>query len=127
MKADKLTSWDSLELARILASEYAEAEDLAEAFPSINKVENFDFNSIPEFVQKHWRFFLASFDFLDLVGWRSEKDQEDKRDEIAMDEYDDYCDEWLEELCIKILEISSYFRCMDLAERCGFPPKRKSS
>lgn len=135
MKADDLTNWDAMDLARILAYEYIDALDIFTVFPSLARVERFDLMKFPDFVEKNWRLILSAYDLIDLISWRKQKEEQEEikefdneqdllliEEEEAKNEYEDAV---LEEYCIRVTEIATLLRRRDLGEICGFPPKRR--
>ena len=135
MKADDLTNWDAMDLARILAEKYTDAFEMYTAFPSMARIETFDLVQFPDFVKKNWRFILSSFDLIDLISWRKQKEEEEEiekldneQDQLLIEEEEakkEYEDAVLEEYCIRVSEIATLLRRRDLGEVCGFPPKRR--
>ena len=130
MIADNLSHWDALDLARVLACKFIDTDDLAEAIPSVEKVDSFDWNMLPEFIENEWRLILAHYDIDDLNAWLEEKEYEEEwerwREEIAEDEYE-YLEWRLDEYCWKVIEMVDSFHYQDLAEQWGHPPKRKGN
>lgn len=127
MIADNLSNWDALDLARILACKFIDTDDLAEAIPSVEKVDSFDWNMLQEFIENDWCLILAHYDIDDLNDWLEEKEYEEEwerwRDEIAENEYE-YIDWRLDEYCWEVIEMADAFHYKDLAEQWGHP-KRK--
>lgn len=95
MKADNLNNWDALELARILAERYLDAEDLVEAIPAAEHVGTYETEVLPEFIENNWRWILGCFDKGDLSWWvdaaEAEEELERERDEYEMAEHE-YCE-----------------------------------
>ena len=54
MTADRLSNWDAVDLARILADRFADSEDLLEAFPAVGEADSFASDALPEFIEKNW-------------------------------------------------------------------------
>lgn len=130
MIADSLLNWDKTELANILADKLADADDLVEAFPSIEKASTIEEDILEVFIQSNWKLILSSFDVEELNEWIEEKDYEEewerwKNECIEEDqEYAEYKDD---EYWWSFLELMFSFRVMDLAERWGHPPKWRKS
>lgn len=130
MIADTLLNWDKTELANILADKLADADDLVEAFPSIEKASTIEEDILEDFIQSNWKLILSSFDVEELNEWIEEKDYEEewerwKNECIEEDqEYAEYKDD---EYWWSFLELMFSFRVMDLAERWGHPPKWRKS
>ncbi len=130
MIADTLLNWDKAELAVILAERLADAEDLMEAFPSIEKPCVMEEEILPDFIEQNWKMILHDYDIQELEGWIAEKEYEEswenwKNDCAEQDyEYEEYK---LDEYCWSIIEIALNFRVMDLAEQWGHPPKWRKS
>ena len=127
MKAEQLIVWDAVELARILARIYCDADDLFEAFPSLERVDSFDCELLPEFIDRNWQYLLRYYDTDMLESWIEEKEYEEEwekwRNKVAEDEYD--YKEWrLEEYCWNVIEVVDWFHYKDLAELWGHPPKK---
>ena len=133
MKADDLTNWDAADLARILASEYCDAFDLFRAFPSLLGSDNYDVLKDPDFIERNWRFIVSSFDLLDLLEWRKQKEDEEEiaeldneQDLLLIEEEEakyEYVEAVLEDYCVWVTEISKLLKRRDVGEICGFPPK----
>ena len=127
MIADNLSNWDALDLARILACKFIDTDDLAEAIPSVEKVDSFDWNMLQEFIENDWCLILAHYDIDDLNDWLEEKEYEEEwerwRDEIAENEYE-YIDWRLDEYCWKVIEMADSFHYKDLAEQWGHPNRK---
>ena len=123
-------NWDKAELAVILAERLADAEDLMEAFPSIEKPCVMEEEILPDFIEQNWKMILHDYDIQELEGWIAEKEYEEswenwKNDCAEQDyEYEEYK---LDEYCWSIIEIALNFRVMDLAEQWGHPPKWRKS
>ncbi len=127
MRADKLMNWDAIDLARMLAIEYLDQEDLIAIFPSIDKVDSFDCDILPDFIEKNWIFLLGYYDVHELESWLERNRYEEEWDEWRADmaEYDHEFTEWkMEEYCLNVIEIADMFRYQDLAEQWGHPPKK---
>ena len=130
MIADTLLNWDKTELANILADKLADADDLVEAFPSIEKASTIEEDILEDFIQSNWKLILSSFDVEELNEWIEDKDYEEewerwKNECIEEDqEYAEYKDD---EYWWSFLELMFSFRVMDLAERWGHPPKWRKS
>ncbi len=130
MIADDLSNWDALDLARVLACKFIDTDDLAEAFPSVNKVDSYDGKMLQEFIENDWCLILAHYDIDDLNAWLDEKEYEEEwerwRDEIAENEYE-YLEWRLDEYCWKVIEMVNSFHYMDLAELWGYPPQKSKN
>lgn len=130
MIADTLFNWDKAELANILAERLVDAEDLIEAFPSIEKPCGMEEEILPDFIEQNWKMILHDYDIAELEMWIAEKEYEESwenwKNECAEQdqEYEEYK---LEEYCWSIIEIALCFRVMDLAEQWGHPPKWRKS
>ena len=128
MKADRLSNWDAVDLARILVERFADAEDLAEAFPAVGAADSFDSDALPEFIEKNWEFLLGYYEPGELEYWLEEKEFEEEWEKLwsrlAVDqsEFDELNDE---EYCWKVIEAADMFRYKDLAELHGHPRKIK--
>ena len=63
-----------------------------------------------------------------LESWLEEKDYEEEwekwKAELAEEDYE-YAEWKREEYCWRVIEIAEMFRCRDLAEIHGYPPKNK--
>ncbi len=130
MKADDLFSWDRAELARILAEEFCDAEDLVEAIPSAARVGQFEEELLPEYIESNWMLILPCFDVEDLNEWLEEKDAEKQwenwREEVDMD-WAEYHEQLEEDYFRQIIFLADMFRTMDLAGMHGYPPKQVKS
>ena len=130
MIADTLLNWDKAELANILAEHLADAEDLIEAFPSIEKPCVMEEEILPDFIEQNWKMILHDYDIQELEGWIAEKEYEESwenwKNECAEQDYE-YEEYKIEEYCWSIIEIALSFKVMDLAEQWGHPPKWRKS
>ena len=130
MIADTLLNWDRAELASILAERLADAEDLIEAFPSIDKPCGMEEEILPDFIEQNWKMILHDFDVQELEEWIAEKEYEETwenwKNECAEQEHD-YEEYKLDEYCWSVIEMMLNFRVMDLAEQWGHPPKWRKS
>lgn len=130
MIADTLLNWDKAELASILAERLADAEDLIEAFPSIEKPGGMEEAILPDFIEQNWKMILHDFDVQELEGWIADKEYEESwenwKDECAEQDHD-YTEYKNDEYWWSFLELMFSFRVMDLAERWGHPPKWRKS
>lgn len=130
MKADDLFSWDRAELARILAEEFCDAEDLVEAIPSAARVGQFEEELLPEYIESNWMLILPSFDVEDLNKWLEEKDAEkqweDWKNEVKMAE-EEYNEQLEEDYYWQIVYLAEMLQTTDLAGMRGYPPKPKLS
>jgi hypothetical protein len=130
MIADTLLNWDRAELASILAERLADAEDLIEAFPSIDKPCGMEEAILPDFIEQNWKMILHDFDIQELEEWIADKEYEEswenwKNECVEQDhEYEEYK---LDEYCWSVIELMLNFRVMDLAEQWGHPPKWRKS
>lgn len=130
MKADNLFSWDRAELARILADNLCDAEDLVEAIPSAAKVGQFEEDLLPEYIESNWMMILHNFNLYELNEWLQEKDYEKQwenwREEVDMD-WAEYHEQLEEDYFRQIIFLADMFRTMDLAGMRGYPPKQVKS
>ena len=130
MIADTLLNWDKAELAVILAERLADAEDLMEAFPSIEKPCVMEEEILPDFIEQNWKMILHDCDIQELEGRIAEKEYEEswenwKNDCAEQDhEYTEYMND---EYFWSIIALVDQFRYNDLAERWGYPPKPVAS
>ena len=130
MIADTLLNWDKTELANILADKMADADDLVEAFPSIEKASSIEEDILEDFIQSNWKLILSSFDVEELNEWIEEKDYEEEWERWkneCIEEDQEYAEYKNDEYWWSYLELMFSFRVMDLAERWGHPPKWRKS
>lgn len=130
MIADTLLNWDKTELANILADKLADADDLVEAFPSIEKASTIEEDILEDFIQSNWKLILSSFDVEELNAWIEEKDYEEEWERWkneCIEEDQEYAEYKNDEYWWSFLELMFSFRDMDLAERWGHPPKWRNS
>ena len=130
MIADTLLNWDKIELANILADMMADAEDLIEAFPAIEKACSIEESILEDFIQSNWKLILSGFDMEELNEWIEEKDYEEEwerwKNESLEDDYE-YAEYKNEEYCWAIIDFFFSLRNMDLAEQRGYPSKFRKS
>lgn len=123
MIADTLLNWGKAELACILAEHLADAEDLIEAFPSIDKPCGVEEEILPDFIEQNWKMILHEYDIQELEGWVEEKEYEEQwetwRNECLEEdhEYDEYK---MEEYCWELISFAFSLRCKDFAEERGY-------
>ena len=130
MIADTLLNWDKTELANILADKMADAEDLVEAFPSIEKASTIEEDILEDFIQSNWKLILSSFDVEELNEWIEDKDYEEEWERWkneCIEEDQEYAEYKNDEYWWSYLELMFSFRVLDLAERWGHPPKWRKS
>lgn len=130
MIADTLLNWDKTELANILADKMADADDLVEAFPSIEKASTIEEDILEDFIQSNWKLILSGFDVEELNEWIEEKDYEEEWERWkneCIEEDQEYAEYKNDEYWWSFLELMFSFRVMDLAERWGHPPKWRKS
>ena len=130
MIADTLLNWDKAELACIIAERLADAEDLIEAFPSIEKPCGMEEEILPDFIEQNWKMILHDYDVQELEEWIADKEYEESwenwKNECAEQEHE-YEEYKLDDYCWSIIELMLSFRVMDLAEQWGHPPKWRKS
>ena len=130
MIADTLLNWDKTELANILADKMADADDLVEAFPSIEKASTIEEDILEDFIQSNWKLILSGFDVEELNEWIEEKDYEaewEQWENECIERDHEYTEYKNDEYWWSYLELMFSFRVMDLAERWGHPPKWRKS
>lgn len=130
MKAYELTSWDKCELANNLAEQFADAEDLLEAFPGIERISSIEEELMTEYIAQNWKDILPRIDEEELFWWLEDKNaierqnqwkDEQIEEEVELQEY--YEEEYYWDFITKM----DQFRYKDLAERWGHPPKWRKS
>lgn len=130
MIADTLLNWDKTELANILADKLADADDLIEAFPSIEKASHMEESILEDFIQSNWKLILSSIDVEELNEWIEEKDYEEEwerwKNECIEEDYE-YAEYRNEEYCWALIDFFFSLRNMDLAEQRGYPSKFRKS
>ena len=130
MIADTLLNWERVELANNLADKMADAEDLVEAFPSIEKASSIEKGILDDFIQSNWKLILSGFDMDELTEWIEEKDYEEDwerlKNEYIEDDYE-YAEYRDEEYCWALIDFYFSLRSMDLAEQRGYPSKFRKS
>ena len=130
MIADTLLNWDKTELANILADKMADAEDLIEAFPAIEKASTIEESILEDFIQSNWKVILSGFDADELLEWIEQKDYEEEwerwRNECIEEDHE-YAEYMNEEYCWALIDFFFSLRNMDLAEQRGYPSKFRKS
>lgn len=130
MIADTLLNWDKTELANILADTMADAEDLIEAFPAIEKASFVEESILEDFIQNNWKLILSGFDVEELNEWIEEKDYEEEwerwKNECIEEDYE-YADYKNEEYFWYLIEFFFRLRNLDLAEQRGYLSKFRKS
>ena len=130
MKAYELTCWDKCELANNLAEQFADAEDLLEAFPGIERISSIEEELMTEYIAQNWKDILPRIDEEELFWWLEDKNaierqnqwkDEQIEEEVELQEY--YEEEYYWDFITKM----DQFRYKDLAERWGHPPKWRKS
>ena len=130
MKADNLLNWDKVDLANLLAEKVADAEDLLEAHPDIEKVGAMEEGALDEYIESNWELILSHFDLQDLTEWMEEKDYEQEWEDwknecvVSDNEYAEYKND---EYYWSLVELMFGFRNLDLAEQRGYFSKFRKS
>lgn len=130
MIADTLLIWDKIELANILAEKMADAEDLIEAIPSIEKIGTLEESVLDDYIESNWKLILSCFDVNELNDWIEEKDYEgewEQWENECVERDHEYAEYKNDEYYWGIIELMLSFRVMDLAEQWGHPPKWRKS
>ena len=130
MIADTLLNWDRAELANILAEREADAEDLIEALPEIEKVGALEEGVLDDYIQSNWKLILSCFDIDELQEWIEEKDEEEEWENWkneCVEEDHEYTEYKNDEYFWSFLEFMFKFRSLDLAERWGYMSKFRKS
>lgn len=130
MIADTLLNWDKTELANILAEKMADAEDLIEALPSIEKIGTLEESVLDDYIESNWKLILSCFDVDELNEWIAEKDYEaewENWENECVERDHEYTEYKNDEYYWGIIELMLSFRVMDLAEQWGHPPKWRKS
>lgn len=130
MIADTLLNWDKTELANILADTMADAEDLIEAFPAIEKASSIEESILEDFIQSNWKLILSSFDVDELMEWIEVKDYEaewEQWENECVERDHEYAEAKENEYFWSFLELMFSFRNPDLAELHGYESKFRKS
>lgn len=130
MIADTLLNWDKTELANILADTMADAEDLIEAFPAIEKASSIEESILEDFIQSNWKLILSSFDVDELMEWIEVKDYEaewEQWENECVERDHEYAEAKENEYFLSFLELMFSFRNQDLAELHGYESKFRKS
>ncbi len=130
MIADTLLNWDKTELANILADTMADAEDLIEAFPAIEKASSIEESILEDFIQSNWKLILSSFDVDELMEWIEVKDYEaewEQWENECVERDHEYAEAKENEYFWSFLELMFSFRNPDLAEQHGYESKFRKS
>ena len=112
MIAETLLNWDKTELAEVLASEYAEPDDLIEAFPAIAKAGTMEEDLLEEFIERNWKIILSIFNVDALLKWVEDKELKERWEQMHSlnieieHEYDEYVNE---EFCKSVLYSAMLF------------------
>ena len=116
MKAETLLNWDKTELAEVLASNYAEPDDLIEAFPTIAKAGSMEEDILEEFIERNWIIILGIFNVDALLKWVEDKELKEKWEQMHSinveieHEYDEYVNEGF---CNSVLYSAMLFKDME--------------
>ncbi|MBO7574587.1 MAG: hypothetical protein J6S99_02080 [Bacteroidales bacterium] len=130
MIADDLTNWEKAELANILANEYADAEDLLEAFPTLAQVESFEYELFKDLVEEDWRSIVAAYDPEELSYWVEEKRFKESQEEWVAESFLEAMEYYEMKDKQQIMEFVNFYnalRCPDYATLKGYPSKRNRS
>lgn len=122
MIADTLSNWDKAQLASILA-EMTDAEDLIEAFPSIDMPGSMEEEMLPDFIEQNWEMILRDYDVQELQAWVEEKEDDEQweaQDNEHEVEVHEYCEYMTDEYYWDLIDFAFRLRCKDLAEERGF-------
>lgn len=130
MIADTLLNWDKTELANFLAEKMADAEDLIEALPSIDRIGALEESVLDDYIESNWKLILSCFDLDELNEWLADKDYEAEwenwKNECVERDHE-YAEAMDDEYFWSFLELMYSFRVLDLAEQWGHPPKWRKS
>ena len=134
MKADELLVWEKIDLANMLAERLADAEDLLEAMPELQRVTEFEAGRLYDYIDRNLQVFLADFDPEELCQWVEEKELEEEIDNF-WEEYHNECLEedyafteyMMNEYYLSVIEEAMFFSSPDLAEQRGFTSRLKKS
>ena len=130
MIADTLLNWDKAELANILADKVADADDLIEAIPSIEKPGAMEESVLDDYIQSNWKIILSCFDVEELTAWIDEKDYEAEWEQWkneCVEQEEEYAEYMNDLYYMSIVELMFSFRNLDLAERWGYMSKFRKS
>ena len=130
MIADTLLNWDKAELANILADKVADADDLIEAIPSIEKPGAMEESVLDDYIQSNWKIILSCFDVEELTAWIDEKDYEAEWEQWkneCVEQEEEYAECMNDLYYMSIVELMFSFRNLDLAERWGYMSKFRKS
>lgn len=130
MIADTLLIWDKTELANILAEKMADAEDLIEALPSIEKIGTLEERVLDDYIESNWQLILSCFDVEELNEWIEEKDYEaewEQWENECVERDQEYAEVMDDEYFWSLLEFMYSFRNLDLAEQRGYESKFRKS
>ena len=137
MKADALLNWEKAELARILAEEYADADDLLEAIPELARVGGYEVEQLPGYIDKNWMRVLRLFDLPALEEWVEKQEMEAFWRELdeeweqwkteQMMEAAEYNEMLEQESVYEFIEEMASFHSLDFAGLMGYPGQRISS
>ena len=134
MKADELLVWEKIDLANMLAERLADAEDLLEAMPELQRVTEFEAGRLDDYIDRNWPVFLADFDPEELCQWVEEKELEEEIDNIweefhneRLEEDYEFTEYMMNEYYLSVIEEAMFFSSPDLAEQCGFTSRLKKS
>lgn len=119
MRADALLNWDKEDLAETLASRFADADDLIEAFPSIEKAGRMEGDLLDEFIEQNWEIILHEFSIHMLRLWLEQKE----KSECGERDYNDYLESWNEyeeymneEFCLSVIYAAALFRDLQMED-----------
>lgn len=130
MIADTLLNWDKAELANILADKVADADDLIEAIPSIEKPGAMEESVLDDYIQSNWRLILSCFDVEELNEWIEELEYEAEWEQWkneCVEQEEEYAEYMNDLYYMSIVELMFSFRNLDLAERWGYMSKFRKS
>ena len=130
MIADTLLNWDKAELANILADKVADADDLIEAIPSIEKPGAMEESVLDDYIQSNWKIILSCFDVEELTAWIDEKDYEAEWEQWkneCVEQEEEYAECMNNLYYMSIVELMYSFMTLDLVERWGYMSKFRKS
>ena len=130
MIADTLLNWDKAELANILANKVADADDLIEAIPSIEKPGAMEESVLDDYIQSNWKIILSCFDVEELTAWIDEKDYEAEWEQWkneCVEQEEEYAECMNDLYYMSIVELMYSFMTLDLVERWGYMSKFRKS
>ena len=131
MKADQLTYWDQVDLAKVVARRFADMEDLLEAASRVEYFDRFEVGILWDYIQQNWQLALSCLDPRIVDSWLQEKQDEEEFEALLdrleharlLEEIDEKEEREVDPFLDYLKKLQS-MRVKDLPGLYGYPAKK---